>query len=232
MSWQVSSYQEHLPQGLMGAQAAVGLNVCWLVFGGSFRMEQRRTDVSLCVLCTVTASWSQWSHSNLPFWRGGGCSASRSCGWFHIGVDSSWTTVWVLLVNSFDLNQKENQTYHVSLKIWNDLKRSQHCSAAQSMCKTKATATFTCVRLLLLLLGLGEADGLWGTEPVWCWGLWGVVVVVVVFMEWNETARRQTWTTEPVFCPVIMGNWTNIHKWCEKGWNAKQHVNVEKNEQR
>lgn len=24
-------------------------------------------------------------------------------------------------------------------------------------------------------------------------------MVVVVFMEWNETARRQTWTTEPVF---------------------------------
>lgn len=35
-------------------------------------------------------------------------------------------------------------------------------------------------------------------------------------MEWNETARRQTWTTEPVFCPVIMGNSTNMHKWCEK----------------
>lgn len=35
-----------------------------------------------------------------------------------------------------------------------------------------------------------------------------MVVLVVVFMELNnETARRQTWTTEPVICAIIMGDW-------------------------
>lgn len=31
--------------------------------------------------------------------------------------------------------------------------------------------------------------------------------MVVAFMEWNETARRQTWTTEPVICATMMGDW-------------------------
>lgn len=43
--------------------------------------------------------------------------------------------------------------------------------------------------LYWLWLGAGEVVGLLGTEPE-RWGFGGVMVMVV-FMEWNETARRQ-----------------------------------------
>lgn len=79
-----------------------------------------------------------------------------------------------------------------------------------------------------LLMGLGEADGLLWAEPERCCGFWGVMVtelvlVLVMFMEWNETARRQMWTTEPVIYDKVMGEWnkhgqmveTTMEKWNE-----------------
>lgn len=64
--------------------------------------------------------------------------------------------------------------------------------ATHHKCESKGTAGLTCARLMLLYwlwLGPGEAVGLHGTEPE-RWSFGGVMVMVV-FMEWNETARRQ-----------------------------------------
>lgn len=56
------------------------------------------------------------------------------------------------------------------------------------------------------------------------------MVVVVVFMEWNETARRQIWTTEPVICAIIRRNIGGNSE--NSDGNVKQCVNREENEQR
>ena len=50
--------------------------------------------------------------------------------------------------------------------------------------------------LWLVLARLGEAVVLWSAGPQCCWAL----QVLLAFMEWHDTERRQTWTTERMTC--------------------------------